>query len=613
MGSGKRKVLILLVLLSLCVTSIFFILCRLMYTAIESKSFTAMVKNTTDMMEITRDVAIENLEFHIRNEKWLVSDNARQYGSRLFDASGMGVSTVLKHIPLPEYGLDSLFYRRDRAGSAAWGTADPADYQADLAAAWNGEVVLDGPKFRSDGSFTLMVASPVYQGGKVEGILATVMDGYCLSEWISDIQFPLGGGLAYIVDQDGTNIAVSTLENRDWVETAYNAQELAKDENDIESRTIADLEIQPLKGITGSSSYLWEGSRNYLVFAPVEETGWGFFVGFYGEMLWESAREITSSGFSLNQAYMVALVLILCILSIVEIRWIGKEQRDNTILTAQKEELAALQKKTEEQSALIREHHNIVLSSLDYARKIQNNLLPDKKNGKAVFSEFGVIWSPKEAVGGDFYWLKAFEGGTLLCVCDCTGHGVPGALLTMLVATALDAIVEESNYKDPAEVMWRLERKLVAMLNVQGCGKRGNIGNISDGADLALLSVGKGSAVTFASGNMHVFVCDGTAVTDYKGQRLRIGEGTLGGKEQIKPVVIPQDKRNRFYVASDGFFDQAGGQMGRPFGYSTFKQVILEHHSEPMDTVIEKLWEAFENYRGDECRRDDVEVVGFQA
>lgn len=612
-GAVKNRILILLGLLSLCVTLIIFAVGKFMYSVIEAKSFSAMINSTTEMMEITRDVLISDLVLRMDKEKAYIANCASLYGSRLLDERGWdNTHVILERIPLTPHGLDYVFHGKDGRLASGRGT-DPAFYTQGLGAAWSGKTVVDGPCFRGDGGYTMGISAPVYQNGEVKGVLTIVLDGFCLSEWISDLQFSIGNGMAYIINADGTNIATSTKYNRDWITMEYNAQELAR--TDELSKTIADLEIQPLKGLTGTGSYIWEGSRNYLVYAPVPGTGWGLFVGFYGELLREYSREITTGGVSKNQAYLAALILFLFILSIAEIRLIGIGRRDNHRLTKQKEELLALHKKAEEQSVMLRKHHETILASLEYAKKIQGNLLPDKQTCQGPLSDLGLIWKPKEAVGGDLYWIKHFTQGSLICVCDCTGHGVPGAMLTVLVATALEAIVEEDNYQDPAEIMWLLDQKLASVLYVHtedGDKRRGML-NINDGADLALIYIDKDNAAVFSSGNIHVFMCNGEEVLDFKGQRLHIGEGTLKTKQQVKTMSVSADSRNRYYVASDGYFDQIGGEKRIPFGYSQFKKMILKHHTDSMDAVMDRLWEAFEQYRGTEERRDDVELVGFQA
>lgn len=612
MKMRKNRLLFLFVLLSLSVTMIFFIGSKFMYSLIQKKSFTAMVNNTIEMMEIIRDTAVETVDVHLNREKDRIAENALLYGAELLNTNGENAAAILKEIPLPEFGLDYLYYGNDGAAVSAWGKSDPVHYIHGLKMTAENEITMDGPSYREDGVYTLAFSAPIVRDGKPQGVLTLVLDGFCLSEWIAHVKFPSTDGLAYMVDEKGTNIAVSTVQNRDWVTTRYNAQDLAK--IDDTAQTVADLEILPLQGLSGAGSYLWEGSRNYLVYAPVKDTGWGMFVGFYGAPLQNYAREITSGGFSLNQVYLLALVLILCALSIVEIRWIGKEQQVNYDLTAQKEAILTLQKKAGEQAAQLMEVHKTLLSSLEYAKKIQRSLLPDKDVCKRYFTDFSLIWSPKDVVGGDLYWIKQFSGGTTLCLCDCTGHGVPGALLATLVATALDAIVTQENYQDPAEIMWGLEQKLVSVLNARtGQPAHENaLPEIKDGADLAILFVDAGKTVTFASGNTHVFVCNGTEVKNYKGQRLHIGEGMLESREQIKTFVVPAENGTRCYVASDGFYDQIGGPKKVPFGYRTLQQIVLESHNRPMDEAVGALWDAFEDYRGAEERRDDVELIGFQ-
>lgn len=622
MGKKKNRLLILFSLLTLSILMIFFIVSSLLYSVIESRSFQTMVKHSTEMIEVMRELAIENVLYHIDVEKRGVAGIADSYGESLFHASDTERNKLLKSIPLPEYGIDYIYVQKDSLTASAAGAAIPENYLQELERVFQGEITMIGPQFQSDDVYTLAFSAPVYENGSVKGALIAVLDGFCLSEWLADIRVPSGSSMAYLVDQNGTNIAVSTIENRDWVTTRYNAQELVRnDPTDMESKTIADLEILPLQGKTGISSYLWEGSRNYLAYGPVGNTGWGLYMGFYGHALRNYAKEITTGGFTFNQVFMTGLMILLCVLSILEIKWISREQRDNHTLTfqkeeltAQKEELIALQKKTEEQSNLLRESHDTIISSLEYAKKIQQNLLPQKETCKAYFTEFDLLWSPKDVVGGDLYWIKPFTSGSLLCVCDCTGHGVPGALLTMLVATALDAIVTESNCMDPAEIMWQLEQKLVSVLNthVERNDAKINMMTIHEGADLALLYVAKDHTVTFSSGNTHLFVCNGTDVTDHKGQRLHIGEGSLTSKRRIETKVIPADERNRYYVASDGFFDQIGGPEHRPFGYRTFKRILLEHHEETAEQIMSRLWDAFEYHRGGETRRDDVELICFK-
>jgi len=253
-----------------------------------------------------------------------------------------------------------------------------------------------------------------------------------------------------------------------------------------------------------------------------------------------------------------------------------------------------------------------VISSIEYAGKIQKNMLPDKNLFNEAFSDYSIIWKPRDIVGGDIYWIKNFDDGTVLCVCDCTGHGTPGALLTMLVVSTFEAMVTDNNYKDTAQIIWELEKRLVNTLNAKNFNEESKSLNIKDGCDLAVLFIAKDGSVTSSSSHIHIFVCDGKKVTQIKGQRIYVGEGKLKHKDDIKTVHTPAESGNKFYIASDGLFDQPGGEKTVPFGYKAFVKIILENHNENQSAISDIIWTAFEKYRNDRSRVDDFELISFK-
>ena len=254
-----------------------------------------------------------------------------------------------------------------------------------------------------------------------------------------------------------------------------------------------------------------------------------------------------------------------------------------------------------------------VMSSIEYAGKIQRNLLPSEDLFNKAFSDYSIIWKPRDIVGGDIYWIKIFDEGALLCVCDCTGHGTPGALLTMLVVSTFEASINNNNYKDTPQIIWELEKRLVTVLNVNAAKDETHSLNIKDGCDLAVLFIAKDGSVTASSGCINIFVCDGKNVNRIKGQRIYIGEGKLKSKDDIKIFKIPANPDNKFYIGSDGLFDQPGGREPYPFGYDLFMKIILENHNEKQSVISDKVWEAFEDFRGNSPRVDDFELVSFRC
>lgn len=270
-------------------------------------------------------------------------------------------------------------------------------------------------------------------------------------------------------------------------------------------------------------------------------------------------------------------------------------------------ELVELYDKLETQNANI-------LSSIRYASKIQQKMLPSLTSLENVFSDVSALWKPKDIVGGDVYWLKEFDDGAVLVVCDCTGHGTPGALITMLVASILDNVITEKNCSDTARLMRLLDKKISTVLNVREATQKmvSELTHISDGCDIALLFVAKDGTVTFSSSGIHVFMCNGTEVQQIKGQRLSIGSGALKSSNNVRVVTMAANPENKFYIASDGLYDQIGGEKLQSFGYKTFKDILLANHGEKLAVVSEKVWSAFEQHRGENVRRDDVELISFQ-
>lgn len=251
-----------------------------------------------------------------------------------------------------------------------------------------------------------------------------------------------------------------------------------------------------------------------------------------------------------------------------------------------------------------------MFSGINYASSIQRNILPPNSVLSEAFSDYSVIWKPRDIVGGDIYWLKNFEKGSLLCVCDCTGHGTPGALLTMLVTSTFDTMVTEENCRDTAQVIYMLDKRLSGVLNAEASSARGSV---REGCDLAVLFIDKNGSVSISSGHTHVFVCDGKAVTQVKGQNLYIGEGSLKGKDEVKVTTLPANNDNKFYVASDGLYDQGGGENDVPFGYKNVNRLILGCHNESMSFIAGKIWENFELHRGTALRLDDFQLIAFKV
>ena len=279
-------------------------------------------------------------------------------------------------------------------------------------------------------------------------------------------------------------------------------------------------------------------------------------------------------------------------------------------LSKMAEKLKNMIQVSEKRTAEVDEINKIITENIRYANKMQKNFLPSKEMLKAAFSDYSVIWKPRDIVGGDIYWAKSFNDGTVVCVCDCTGHGTSGALLTMLVVSAFESSITEEKHKDTAEILFMLDQRLSSFQNVSE--EIVNIMDINDGCDLAVLYIAKDGTVTTSAGNTNVFICDGKEVTRLKGQSIRIGDGRIKSKDEIDVHTIPANPDNKFYIPSDGLSDQIGGDKEIQYGYREFQKIILGNHWKKQEDISDKIWIAFKKYRGNQPRRDDFQLFTFK-
>ncbi len=256
------------------------------------------------------------------------------------------------------------------------------------------------------------------------------------------------------------------------------------------------------------------------------------------------------------------------------------------------------------------EKNEMIMDSLSYARKIQRNILPDKSNFDNTFLDYNILWHPRDEVGGDFYWISGFEKGTLLYIGDCTGHGTPGAMLTMLCIAVLNAVVNGENCDDLKNVIWKCDQKTGEMMR-QG-DHDSNI-EIRDSLDFGMFFIDKSGNIKFSARNMRLYTCDGTKVDVIKGVRPKLrGDSTFSNIDEIEIHQISYEKGRKFYIASDGLFDQIGGEKLLPFGYSSIKDIILDNHDKNLSITVDMIWQAFNQHMGGERRRDDVTLIAFE-
>ncbi len=264
----------------------------------------------------------------------------------------------------------------------------------------------------------------------------------------------------------------------------------------------------------------------------------------------------------------------------------------------------------EENAAQLAEQNNAITASITYAKRIQEAILPTLENIKQTLPTSFILFRPRDIVSGDFYWfacLKEFTGEDtfILAAVDCTGHGVPGAFMSMIGNTFLNQIVNENRTFQPDEILNELHQ------NIQKALKQKESRNW-DGMDTALVYVNRTRQQLYFTGakNPLCYVQQGEFKI-IKADKFSIG-GFLRGEKKFTCHRLALDGSEVFYLFSDGFQDQFGGPRGKKFTVGRFYKLLNELHHLPFSQQKQKLEETLDFWQGKQEQIDDILVVGFK-
>ena len=273
------------------------------------------------------------------------------------------------------------------------------------------------------------------------------------------------------------------------------------------------------------------------------------------------------------------------------------------------QQLEAAQARLIENNAELERASRLVLDSLGYARKIQDGLLPDASCLGDMLAELHISWQPLQQVGGDYYWLHRCGNRALILLADCTGHGVPGAFMTVVVASALDRILlEEEVPLAPSAILERLDRVVRERLRQDRPDSASD-----DGLDAAICLWDRGAGtVTFAGANMALSILADGELTTLRGDRRSLGYRTGRVEGAFSETVIPVAPGDCFYLYTDGMTDHVGGEPPRLFGRRRLGEVILATQGLPLHQQVMRMEQAQAEYRGPQQRRDDMAIVAFR-
>ncbi len=384
----------------------------------------------------------------------------------------------------------------------------------------------------------------------------------------------------------------------------------------------------------------------------------------------ESKRKTTQRNF-----IFVGLLLVI-ILVIIILRSYKIKQKANILLEKQKqqisekneelnqqnEEIIAQRDEIEKQKKIVEEIYYEVSESINYAKRLQQAVLPEEKLLEKYISDHFIFFKPKDKVSGDFYWWAHVENHTVITVADCTGHGVPGAFMSMLGASFLREIVQKEYITHTGVILRKLRKEIIKALK-----QTGESGEQKDGMDMAIISIDhETNVVQYSGANNPLYIIKSVIASEQR-ERSNLSKdnsslreaklrGNLPNNDEIAtppqaarndalilvmtnnefclyevkpdkmPIAIYErmekfttheiqiEKGDQLYMFSDGFADQFGGPTpgGKKFKYKPFKRLLLENANKPMKEQKEILEKIFTEWKGNNEQVDDVTVVGIK-
>ena len=276
------------------------------------------------------------------------------------------------------------------------------------------------------------------------------------------------------------------------------------------------------------------------------------------------------------------------------------EERTKEVVR-QKEEI-------QKQRMKVEELYKDVTDSIRYAKRLQDSILPPQEEIKANLPDSFVLFKPKDIVSGDFYWMDKVGDKVIYTAVDCTGHGVPGAFMSLVGSNGLNQAVNEHKFTSPAEIMNDLNKIASDSLNKTSEGS-----TVRDGMDMAMCAIDYDNMkLEFAGANNPLYLFRGDELTQIKADKMPIG-GFAPGEFEYTNHEIDLQKGDIIYVFSDGYPDQFGGPKGKKFLYKRFREVLMEIKDLDMEKQKQILDEKLKEWMGGLEQVDDICIIGVRV
>ena len=326
----------------------------------------------------------------------------------------------------------------------------------------------------------------------------------------------------------------------------------------------------------------------------------------------------------------MAIIFFLLLIAVILIRNYRRKVKANNLLREQKDEIEhqkiELEQRNEEiqsqrdeienKNILITEQRDIALKqkqeitdSIQYAQRIQEAILPDKQLFINDIDDYFILFKPKDIVSGDFYWMTKVDEKLIIVAADCTGHGVPGAFMSMLGVTFLNEIVNKDRVLQANKILNRLRNKVIDSLHQKDRETK-------DGMDISLTVIDPSkNEMQYAGAYNSLYVIDSDTenkqIKKIKADRMPIGIH-LKMDEEFTNHIIPYKKGDVVFMFSDGFMDQFGGENGRKLKSKRFQELLLTVHEKPMIEQKNILDNFLKKWKGELDQLDDILIIGMK-
>ena len=312
-----------------------------------------------------------------------------------------------------------------------------------------------------------------------------------------------------------------------------------------------------------------------------------------------------------RNALAIGFAAVILIILVIVYAYVQK-RKDNKKIIEQNEHILEANEELVVLNEAINLQNNEIIDSINYAKRIQSAMLPPESYITELLNENFIFYKPRDIVSGDFYWIKQVNQYIVLVAADCTGHGVPGALMSMLGISYLNEIVQRREITQANQILNELRKQIKYSLR-----QHGQKDESKDGIDIALCVMDlKNNMMQYAGAYNPLYLIrdeGGTPeLVEIKGDRMPLGYYQGKDKTFINHE-IPLEMGDTFYIFSDGFMDQKGGKEKKKYMSKNFKKLLLEIHAQPMYDQKEILSKTLDTWMGDSSQLDDILVIGVRV